>query len=190
MQTVQFSGGLALGAGKNPCAHLAPSFLWTELKTCREGGFNSLQSSAVGNQLMVRKGEKKGRKKHLAQRFSQAPVSMGTSSPGGLMSDCNRYLHHGATSSELNYTVGLFFTYQSQTFLTTAGMCDFSFPLRSGGYVKADSVQDLFFFLPPLPSLREGGTLPLDHLPAELFWCQLLFIQTEQTPALFRLPLL
>ncbi|CAB1450474.1 unnamed protein product [Pleuronectes platessa] len=46
---------MPLGAGKNPSAHLAPSFPWTELKTCREGGFNSLQSSAVGNQLMIQR---------------------------------------------------------------------------------------------------------------------------------------
>lgn len=73
-----------LGAASlaKPSTHVAPGFLWTEQKTCREGGLNSLQSSAVGNQLMLAKGEKKGRKKHLAQPFSQAPVSMGTSSGG------------------------------------------------------------------------------------------------------------
>lgn len=84
MQTIQLPGVLAVGAGKT---FHSSGFPWTELKTCREGGLNSLQSSAVGNQLMLAKGEKKGRKKHLAQRFSQAPVSMGTSSPGEVMSD-------------------------------------------------------------------------------------------------------
>ena len=73
-----------------PSTHLGPGFLWTELKACREGGLNSLQSSAAGNQLMLAKGEKKGRKKHLAQRFSQAPVSMGTGSLEAVMSDSNR----------------------------------------------------------------------------------------------------
>lgn len=96
-----------------PSSHLAPVFLWTELKTCREGGLNSLQSSAVGNQLMLAKGEKKGRKMHLAQCFSQAPVSMGTSSPGVVMSDSNRYVHHRAASSELNYIFVGFFSHLS-----------------------------------------------------------------------------
>ncbi|KAG8011640.1 hypothetical protein GBF38_003902 [Nibea albiflora] len=92
MQTIRLPGSLALGDGKTFHSSGPRFFLWTELKTCREGGLNSLQSSAVGNQLMLAKGEKKGRKKHLAQRFSQAPVSMGTSSPGVVMSDSNSCL--------------------------------------------------------------------------------------------------
>lgn len=69
--------------------------------------------------------------------------------------------------------------------LRAAGMCDFAVYLQV--WCEGRLCLRLVFFR-PLSSLREGGTVLLDHLPAELAQCQLLFIQTEQTPALFRLP--
>lgn len=61
-----------LGAGrKTPRTHLAPRlFFWTELETCREGGFNLLQSSAVGKQLMLaKKGKRRLGKSTLHKAF-------------------------------------------------------------------------------------------------------------------------
>lgn len=69
--------------------------------------------------------------------------------------------------------------------LRAAGMCDFAVYLQV--WCEGRHCLRLVFFR-PLSSLREGGSVLLDHLPAELAQCQLLFIQTEQTPALFRLP--
>lgn len=153
MQTMRFPGGLALRTGKNPSAHLASGFSLGWAKDLPRGRLQLATVKCCWQPINGSKRGKKGRKKHLAQCFSQAPVSMGTASPGGLVSDRNRYVHQGATSSELNYVfVVVFFTYQLQALLLKDCWNVWFLSFSSGLVVVWRQIQfETSFFFTPSP---------------------------------------
>lgn len=159
MQTTRLPGCLAPGAAWHSVLSSGPQFLWTELKTYCEGGFQLATVKCCWQPI----NESREEKSTFAQCFSQSPVSMGTRLPWVVfVSEWKRYSAVRPLPSSITVDLCIMF-HQLVTSITWRLPEGVISPLPVVMRLcEAVACRRPLFLL----SLREGGILPPDHLPA------------------------